>query len=127
MYSPKLDRFERLREREVPLFNEVLSELDKLRSILGSEGQEFVINRYNNRDTLNLVQPFTVIAERAGIGRIVRPFDNMRASRSTEIHRDYGAKAESVWMGHSKETARECYLMVTDEDYAAAVAGKKVG
>jgi len=49
----------------------------------------------------------------------------MRASRATEVHREYGAKAESVWLGHSKEVAMECYLMVTEEDYAKAT-GKNV-
>ena len=123
VFSPKLNPHEHLREREVPLFHLLLPELDKLRSIPGNEGREYIINRYSNREMVNLVQPFTKIAERAGIGKIVRPFDNMRASRSTEVHRDYGAKAESVWIGHSEKMALECYLMVMDEDYDAAFAG----
>ena len=125
VFSPKLNQHEHLRKREVPLFPLLLMELDKLRSIPGNEDREYVINRYSNREVINLVQPFTKIAERAGIGRIVRPFDNMRASRSTEVHREYGAIAESKWLGHSKEVAKECYLMVTDEDYVAAFAGKR--
>ena len=126
VFSPKLNPHEHLRDREVPLFPLLLSELDKLRSLSGNEGQEYVINRYSNRENCNLVQPFTRIAERAGISKIVRPFDNMRASRSTEIHREYGEVAESKWLGHSKEMAKECYLMVTDDDYAAAFAGTTV-
>ena len=120
VFSPKLNQHEHLREREVALFPKVLEELDKLRSILGNEGQEFIINRYSNREVINLVQPLTKIAERAGIGRIVRPFDNMRASRSTEIFNKYGAKVESAWIGHSEKIANKCYLMVTDADYDAA-------
>ena len=42
--------------------------------------------------------------------------DHMRASRSSEIYRDYGAIAESAWLGHSEKVATECYLKVTDED-----------
>jgi integrase len=120
VYSPKLNPHEHLRDREVPLFPLLLAELDTLRSIPDNEGQEYVINRYSNREVINVVHPFTKIAERAGIGRIARPFDNMRASRATEVHREYGAIAESVWLGHSKKIASECYLMVTDEDYDAA-------
>jgi hypothetical protein len=108
------------------LFPLLFEELDKLRSIPDNEGQEYVVNGYKTREKTNLVQPFTRIAEQAGIGRIPRPFDNMRASRSTEVFRDYGEKAESVWLGHSKVIARECYLMVTDDDYAAAFAGTTV-
>jgi hypothetical protein len=93
-----------------------------LRSIPDNADQEYVINRYDDRQRINVVHPFTKIAERVGIGRIARPFDNMRASRATEVHREYGAIAESVWLGHSKKIASECYLMATDEDYDA-VAG----
>ena len=126
VFSPKLNPHEHLREREVPLFSEVDSELQKLQSLPGNADREYVINRYSNRENVNLVQPFTTIATRAGIGKIVRPFDNMRASRATEIERDYGAKAESLWLGHSQEEAKKSYLMVTEEVYAAAVAGHKV-
>jgi hypothetical protein len=92
----------------------------------GNENREYVINHYKKRENINLVDSFTRIAKRAGIGKIVRPFDNMRASRSTEVHREYGEKAESVWLGHSKEIARECYLMVNDDDYDADSTGRKV-
>ena len=50
----------------------------------------------------------------------------MRASRATEIERDYGAKAESLWLGHSQKVAKKFYLMVTEDIYDAAVAGKRV-
>jgi transposase len=53
---------------------------------------------YDKKEGINVVRPFTKIAERAGIGRIARPFDNMRASRATEVHREYGAIAEPVWL-----------------------------
>jgi integrase len=125
VYSPKLNPHEHLRDREVPLFPLLLAELNKLRSILGNEDEEYVINCCNDRKRINVVHTFTKIADRAGIGRIARPFDNMRASRATEVHREYGAIAESVWLGHSRAIASECYLMVTDEDYDAAVGVKR--
>ena len=102
-------------ERDVPLFPKVTEELDKLRPGDG----EFVINRLSS----DLVGQFHQIAKRAGIEKIPRPFDNMRASRATEICNKYGAKRESAWLGHSTKTAMQFYLMVTDEDYAIA-AGK---
>jgi integrase len=120
VFNAKLKRYKQLYKREVPLFPEVLEELDKLRLTPGNENREFVINHYSNRESVNLVQPFNTIAIRAGIGKVVRPFDNMRASRSTEVERKYGAKAESVWLGHSPKVAKECYLMITDDDYDAA-------
>jgi integrase len=125
VFNAKLKQHERLYEREVPLFAEVSAELDKLRSLPGNEGQEYVINRYVNREKSNLGTQFARIAKKAGIGKIARPFDNMRASRSTEIYAEFGAKKESLWIGHSVKVAFENYLMVTDDDFAVA-AGKKV-
>jgi hypothetical protein len=49
----------------------------------------------------------------------------MRASRATEIHREWGSKIESEWLGHSEKTAFDHYLMVTDDDYAVAAGQKK--
>ena len=126
VFNAKLKQHERLYEREVPLFSEVSVELDRLRSIPGNEDQEYVINRYAaNREKSNLGTQFARIAKKAGIGTIPRPFDNMRATRSTEIYAEYGAKKESLWIGHSVKVAFENYLMVTDDDFAVA-AGKKV-
>jgi len=112
--NAKLKRFKKLYERQVPLFPEVKAELDKLR--LGNEDTEFVINRSPH----DWAGQFDQIAESAGIGKIPRPFDNMRASRATEVHNQYGAKKESLWIGHSEKIAMKFYLMVTDEDYAIA-------
>jgi len=124
-FNSKLKQHEDLYERDVPLFAEVSEELDKLRQVPGNEGQEYVINRYANREKSNLGTQFARIAQKAGIGKIPRPFDNMRASRSTEVYNKYGAKKESLWIGHSVRVAFEDYLMVTDDDYAVA-AGKMV-
>ena len=123
VFSPKLNPHEYLRKREVPLFPLLLTELDKLR--LGNEDEDYVVNRFSDRQKACLVHPFTTIAAKAGIGKIVRPFDNMRASRSSEIYRDYGGVAESTWLGHSPVIAKKCYLMIMDEDYDAAASGQK--
>jgi integrase len=124
VFSPKLNRHEHLRNREVPLFPVLRTELDKLRSIPGNKEEEYVINRYARNGRVSLVVPLNKIAVKAGIGKIVRPFDNMRASRSTEVHREYGTMAESVLLGHSKDIAKECYL-ITEDDYAMAAGQKK--
>ena len=125
VYSPKLKGTKRYK-RDVPLFPELAVELEKLRAIPGHENQEYVINRYPNREASNLVPQFNRMAKRAGIGPIPRPFDNMRASRATEIYNEHGAKKESVWIGHSVKEALESYLMVTDDDYANAADKKDI-
>jgi integrase len=116
--NSKMRHNPKLYERNVPLFPEIVEELDKLRQ--GNEDKEFVINRSPH----DWSAQFCRITEKAGLDKIPRPFDNMRASRATEVCNEYGAKAESVWLGHSEKTAMKYYLMVTDDDYAIA-AGQR--
>ena len=124
VFNAKLKRYDGLYKREVPIFPEVAAELRQLRATPDNQDTEHVINRYPRRERSNLGTEFSRIAKRAGIGLIPRPFDNMRASRSTEIYKEYGPKAENRWIGHSDAVALQHYLMVTDDDYAIA-AGKK--
>jgi integrase len=122
--NAKLRQYEGKYVREIPIFAEVATELEKLRLLPGNEDTGYVISRYTNREQCNLGTQFARIAKRAGLGKVPRPFDNMRASRSTEIYKQYGAKMESLWIGHSLKVALDHYLMVTDDDFAIA-AGKK--
>jgi hypothetical protein len=104
----------------VPLFPEIIRELKALQSTYDGEQPEFVINRYRDPKT-NLGTRFKDAAFVAGLGKIPRPFDNMRASRSTEIDKEFGPKIESLWIGHTPETAHKHYLMVTENDFTHAV------
>ena len=83
---------------------------------------EFVIEHYQNT-SWNLHDPFQTIAKRAGLGKIIRPFDNMRMSRSNEVERRFGAKKESLWIGHSEKVMLKHYHVLEDGDYLEA-AGK---
>jgi integrase len=107
-------------ERTVPLFPALRVELETLWERDREMNPEFVINRYRDPKT-NLGTRFADAAKVARLGEIPRPFDNMRASRSTEIDREFGPKVESLWIGHSQKTAYKHYLMVTDDDFAHAV------
>jgi len=59
----------------------------------------------------------------AGLGTIIRPFDNMRISRSNEVEHRFGAKKESLWIGHSEKVMLKHYHVLKDSDYLEA-AGK---
>jgi Integrase len=109
--------------RTVPLFPALRVELEALYERDRDLNPEFVINRYRDPKT-NLGTQFARISRAAGLDKIPRPFDNMRASRSTEINKLKGPKAESEWIGHSQKTAFEHYLMVTNEDVADAANWK---
>ena len=109
------------RYRLVPLFQELHTELAKLFESESSEGTEYVINRYRESKRSNLGTQFARIVKMAGIEPIQRPFDNMRASRSTEIYNEFGAFLESKWIGHSHKIAMKCYLQVREVDFERAV------
>ena len=117
--SPKLEHHKGKGWRYVPLFPEIIRELEALRSTYDGEQPEFVINRYRDPKT-NLGTQFARISKLAGLDKIPRPFDNMRASRATEINAEFDDSIEEAWLGHSKKIARQHYLMVRQGDYARA-------
>ncbi len=117
--SPKLEHHKGKGWRYVPLFPEVRRELEALRSTYEGEEPAFVINRYRD-PSQNLGTQFARIAKAAGLKKIPRPFDNMRASRATEVYAEFGPKNEEAWIGHSKKIALQHYLMVRQGDYAKA-------
>ena len=116
--SPKTEHIEGHRERAVPLFSVLRLELEKHFSSR-EVNSDFVIAGYQGT-CWNLHGTFRKIADVAGLGRIVRPFDNMRMSRSNEVLKRFGAAKESLWMGHSLRVMQEHYLMITDEDFLEA-------
>ena len=60
------------------------------------------------------------MAKRAGLGRIIRPFDNMRMSRSNEVLRRWGEIKESLWIGHSDKVMKKFYAWLDDDDFSEA-------
>ena len=54
------------------------------------------------------------------LGTIVRPFDNLRMSRSNEVLRQFGEVKESLWIGHSKAVMKKHYFRLSDTDFSEA-------
>jgi integrase len=119
VHSPKTERHKGHDQRVVPLFPELRTVLEQHYSQVETEGNEFVIEHYQ-RTSWSFSQPVQAIVKRAGLGTIIRPFDNMRMSRSNEIERRYGSKKESLWIGHSERVMMKHYLVLEDEDYLEA-------
>ena len=122
VHSPKTERHEGHRERLVPLFPELRAELERHFSLDGTKENEFVIDHFQNM-SWNLGNPFQSIARRAGLGTIIRPFDNMRMSRSNEVRAKWGELKESLWIGHSERVMKDHYALLSDEEYAEAAEG----
>ena len=117
--TPKTEQHEGHRERLAPLFPELRAELEKHFSSDATKENEFVVEHYQ-KTSWNLTSPFQTIARRSGLGTIIRPFDNMRMSRSNEVERKFGSKRESLWLGHSDKVMVKHYFVLEDADYAEA-------
>ena len=74
--------------------------------------------------TANLRTPFEKIVRRAGLEPWPRLFNNLRASRETELVEKYPVQAVTSWLGNTPSVALRHYLMTTDEHFAAAVKGE---
>jgi integrase len=109
--SPKTERHEGKEGRTIPLFPQLRQELEKAELRTGN-----VIDVVPS----SLYQDFQKIAKDAGLGSIIRPFDNMRMSRSNEVLAKWGPLKESLWIGHSQKVMKKHYLVLADADYLSA-------
>jgi len=109
--------------RIVPLFPE-------LRDVLADafeqakDGAEFVITRYRQRNS-NLRTQFSRILKRAGVEPWPRLFQNLRASRETELADAYPLHVVTAWLGNTPRVASKHYLQTTEQHFQRA-AGERV-
>jgi hypothetical protein len=50
----------------------------------------------------------------------------MRASRQTELQREFPLHVVCSWLGNSPRIAQQSYLLVTEDDFARAAGARKV-
>jgi integrase len=118
--SPKTEHHQGKAERMVPLFPELRDVLMQAFEC-APEGAEFVVGRYRDQ-TANLGTHMRRIIERAGMQTWPKLFNNMRASRATELDALYPSAQCTAWMGHSQAIAEAHYHMVRDEDFERAAS-----
>ena len=68
----------------------------------------------------NLRTQFQRILKRAGVPSWLVPFQNLRASRATELARAFPLHVVTEWLGNTPQVALKHYLRVTDEDFRRA-------
>ena len=71
----------------------------------------------------NLRTQFERIVKRAGLQPWPRLFHSMRASRETELAKDYPIHVVTAWLGNTPRIALKHYLQVTDADFERAAEG----
>jgi hypothetical protein len=68
----------------------------------------------------------TRLLRRAGVSGWPRLFHSMRASRQTELQREFPLHVVCSWLGNSPRIAQQSYLLVTEDDFAKAAGVAKV-
>jgi integrase len=117
--SPKTERVGKP-ERIVPLFPELRPYLEEAFE-RAEPGELYVITRW--RDTaINLRTNLLRIIRRAGLVPWPRLFQNLRATRETELAERFPLRVVTDWLGNTPNVAHDHYLSTTEEHFRRAVA-----
>ncbi len=104
--------------RWVPTFPELQTCFDELWQIAG-DGAVHLITRYRDAKQ-NLRTQLMRILKKAGVKPWPKLFNNLRASRETELAAEYPMHVVCAWIGNSEMIAAKHYLQVTDADFDRA-------
>jgi len=118
IHSPKTERHEGRESRVIPIFPEILGPLQDVFDG-AAEGSAWVITRYR-RANQNLRTQLQRILKRAGLLPWPRLFQNLRASRETELASEYPLHVATNWIGNTARIAERHYLQVPDSYYERA-------
>jgi integrase len=119
--SPKTEHHEGHEGRWVPIFPELRPYLEQAFE-LAEPGTAYVINRYRDA-SVNLRTQLLRIIKRAGVEPWPKLFQNLRASRETELAEQYPIHVVCKWIGHAAKIAEKHYLQVRDEYFDLAAGG----
>ena len=129
VHSPKTEHHPGKEVREVPLFPELRAILEEAREA-AEIGTVYVVGNHLYRlaaDTptgwknCNMRTQFSRILKRAGLKPWPRLFHAMRASRETELAKDYPIHVVASWLGNTPKIALKHYLMTTEDDFSKAI------
>ena len=114
-HSPKTEHHEGMESRMVPIYPELRPYLDTAWE-LAEDNAEFVVMKIRNAES-NLRTTFQKIIKRAGLTPWPKLFQNLRASRLTELEETFPTHVVCKWMGNSPKVAQKHYLLTTDEHF----------
>jgi integrase len=116
--SPKTEHHEGKGSRDIPIFPELVKPLHEVFD-QASEGADFVITKYR-RANCNLRTQLQRILGRAGLKPWPRLFQNLRATRETELAGEYPLHVVTYWIGNTARVAVKHYLQIPDSIYEQA-------
>jgi hypothetical protein len=132
--EPKVEHHEGRGVRSCPIFPELRPILNETFEIFGDKSQYVVAapqyraaaNTAMASKNSNLRTELTRLLRRAGVPGWQRLFHSMRASRQTELQREFPIHVVCSWLGNSPRIAQQSYLLVTEDDFAKAAGVAKV-
>lgn len=104
--------------RVVPLFPEVRAALNELWDTLEGDPAEYVLPHI--RTITNVNPQLGRIIKNAGLTVWPKRWQNLRATRATELERKFPSHVVTGWCGHTERIAAEHYWMTTEEDFQRA-------
>ncbi len=125
--APKTEHHAGKGERWVPIFPELRPFLEEAwiageeeaRELMREGQPAYVITR--SRDAkVNWRTTLLKIIRRTGLTPWTKPFQNMRATRETELADQFPAHVVSAWIGNSERVAADHYLQVTEDHMQCA-------
>lgn len=104
--------------RWVPIFPELRPYLEEAFD-QAAEGALYIINRYRDGNQ-NLRTQLHRIIRRAGLDSWPKLFQNLRATRETELAEVYPVHVVCAWIGNTERIAQKHYLQVTEDHFTLA-------
>jgi len=117
--SPKTEHVAGRESRVIPLFPELRPYLTEAFEA-AEDGAQFVIAQHRGSNVNLRTQLIRIIGD-AGRKPWPKLFQNLRASRATELAADYPAHVAAEWLGHSTMIAQKHYWRTTDADFEKAL------
>lgn len=106
--------------RMIPLFPELRPFLNECFE-LAEPGAQYVITRYRRANS-NLRTQLLRIIKRAGLEAWPKLFQNLRATRETELEETFPSHVVCAWIGNTEKVAAAHYLQVTEDHFEKAIA-----
>ena len=120
--SSKTEHHEGKGTRVMPIFPESIPHLEAVWDA-ADVGTVHVINRYRHNNA-NLRTQLGRILRVAKVKPWPKLFQNLRASRATELAAEHPSHVAAAWLGHSTIVAAKHYWQVTDADFEKATKGE---
>ncbi len=124
VHSPKTAHHDGKGARVVPLFPEIRGPLEQVFEE-AETGSVYVITRYRQAN-INLRTQLERIIAKAGLEPWPKLFQNLRATRETELAKSFPMHVVCDWIGNSKMVAAKHYLQTTEDDFEAAAKAVQI-